>query len=72
MDRQREDRAGTRPYEACKRARQGAYSIPRSPLDVAPPPLHLRRALGISGRPPGASPLGNGGFRSRRDGSGTG
>ena len=36
-DRQREDTAGTRPFEACKRARQEAFSIPHSPLEFGPP-----------------------------------
>ena len=52
MDRQREDRAGTRPYEACKRARQEAFSIPHSPLDFGPRALRRRRALSVSGRLP--------------------
>ena len=64
MDRQREDRAGTRPYEACKRARQEAFSIPHSPLDFGPRALRRRRALSVSGRLPGGSPHGSGQARS--------
>ena len=35
-DRQQEDRAGLRPFEACKRARQEALSIPHVPPELGP------------------------------------
>ena len=36
QDRQQEDRAGLRPFEACKRARQEAFSIPYVPPELGP------------------------------------
>ena len=36
QDRQQEDRAGLRPFEACKRARQEAFSIPHVPPELGP------------------------------------
>ena len=37
MDRQQEDRAGLRPFAACKRARQEAFSIPHVPSELGLP-----------------------------------
>ena len=36
QDRQQKDRAGLRPFEACKRARQEAFSIPYVPPELGP------------------------------------
>ena len=44
-DRQREDRAGTRPFEVCKRARQEAFSIPCNPPDLGPAAAPAQRAV---------------------------
>ena len=44
-DRQREDRAGTRPFEVCKRARQEAFSIPCNPPDLGPAAALAQRAV---------------------------
>ena len=44
-DRQQEDRAGSRPFEACKRARQEAYSIPGEPLEFGPAAAPAQRMV---------------------------
>ena len=78
-DRQREDTAGTRPFEACKRARQEAFSIPhvQPPRIWAPGCARANRwELDVSGRPSGGSPrgygslLGGAGCRGRCEASG--
>ena len=44
-DRQQEDRAGLRPFEACKRARQEAFSIPHVPSELGPTAAPAQRRL---------------------------
>ena len=44
-DRQQEDRAGLRPFAACKRARQEAFSIPHVPSELGPTAAPAQRRL---------------------------
>ena len=44
-DRQQEDRAGSWPFEACKRARQEAYSISGDPLEFGPAAAPAQRMV---------------------------
>ena len=44
-DRQQEDRAGLRPFAACKRARQEAFSIPHVPSELGPAAAPAQRRL---------------------------
>ena len=74
-DRQQEDRAGLRPFEACKRARQEAFSIPRDPSEFGPAAAPAQRRVHTRRRPPGGWPPDDGllhggaGLRSRYDGA---
>ena len=59
-DRQQEDRAGLRPFAACKRARQEAFSIPHVPSELGPTAAPAQRRLpareapgGLATRPTG-------------------
>ena len=48
-DRQQEDRAGLRPFEACKRARQEAFSIPHVPSEFGPTAAPAQRRMPARG-----------------------
>ena len=66
QDRRQEDRAGLRPFEACKRARQEAYSIPYVPPEFGPTAAPAQRRQPAREAPGGLAARQRGLARRRR------